>query len=84
MEFKQRASVAHTDHSSHPSEPVIDQSRLPDTSPRNDGHDVYVLVCPSFRSRNRRASTIEALLLLCEQLASFSEDHIRLRRALSQ
>src|SRR5260221_3019657 len=59
MEFKQRASVAHTDHSSHPSEPVIDQSRLPDTSPRNDGHDVYVLVCPSFRSRNRRASTIE-------------------------
>ena len=27
--------------------------------------------------RNRRASTVEALLLICEQLASFSEGHIR-------
>ena len=30
----------------------------------------------SARSRNRRASTLEALLLLCEQLASFGEGHI--------
>jgi hypothetical protein len=28
------------------------------------------------RSRNRRASTIEALLLLCKQLASFGEGYI--------
>ena len=28
------------------------------------------------RSRSRRASTIEALLLICEQLASFGEGYI--------
>ena len=32
--------------SSHPSEPMVDERRLPDTSPGNDGNDIYMLVCP--------------------------------------
>src|SRR6202047_1553779 len=32
--------------SSHPSEPLVDQRRLPDTSPGNDFNDIYMLVRP--------------------------------------
>ena len=32
--------------SSHSSEPMIDEGGLPDTSPGNDGYDIYMLVCP--------------------------------------
>ena len=32
--------------SSHPSEPMVNERRLTDTSPGNDGNDVDVLVCP--------------------------------------
>src|SRR6516165_10112987 len=33
--------------SSHLSEPMVDERRLPDSSPRNDSHDIYMRVCPS-------------------------------------
>src|SRR5258707_15711717 len=32
--------------SSHPSEPMVDQRGLPDTSPGNDCDDIYMLACP--------------------------------------
>src|SRR5215831_1399462 len=32
--------------SSHLSEPMVDECRLPDSSPCNDGHDIYMRVCP--------------------------------------
>src|SRR5208282_276634 len=32
--------------SSHPSEPMVDQRRLPDPGPSNDCNDVDILVCP--------------------------------------
>src|SRR5580700_1464345 len=32
--------------SSHPSEPMVNERRLPDTGPGNDCHDVYLLICP--------------------------------------
>ena len=32
--------------SSHPSEPMVNQRRLPDSSPGNDCNDVDILVCP--------------------------------------
>ena len=32
--------------SNHPSEPMIDERRLPEPSPGNDCNDVDVLVCP--------------------------------------
>ena len=32
--------------SRHPSEPMVDERRLPDTSPGNDCNDIYILVCP--------------------------------------
>src|SRR5215469_13944218 len=32
--------------SSHSSEPMIDDCRLPDTGPGHDGNDIYMLVCP--------------------------------------
>src|SRR5271157_2471194 len=31
---------------SHPPEPMVDQRRLADTSPGNDCHDIYLLICP--------------------------------------
>src|SRR5271166_4055599 len=34
--------------SSHPSEPMVDERRFPDTSPVNDCNDIYMLVRPSF------------------------------------
>ena len=32
--------------SSHPSEPMVNERRLPDTGPGNDRNDIYLLVCP--------------------------------------
>src|SRR6516165_6851017 len=32
--------------SSHPSEPMVDERRLPDAGPCNDGHDIYIPVRP--------------------------------------
>src|SRR6516162_32215 len=32
--------------SSHPPEPMVDQRGLADTSPGNDCHDIYLLICP--------------------------------------
>src|SRR3984893_8205241 len=32
--------------SSHPSEPMVNESGLPDTGPCNDRNDIYILVCP--------------------------------------
>src|SRR5208282_2574796 len=32
--------------SSHPSEPMVNESGLPDTGPSNDRNDIYILVCP--------------------------------------
>src|ERR1700722_12726373 len=32
--------------SSHPSEPMINESGLPYTGPRNDRNDINILVCP--------------------------------------
>src|SRR3974377_2420702 len=32
--------------SSHPPEPMVDQRRLPDPSPGNDGNDICMRVCP--------------------------------------
>ena len=32
--------------SSHPSEPLVNESGLPDTCPCNDRNDIYILVCP--------------------------------------
>ena len=32
--------------SRHPSEPMVDERGLPDTSPGNDCNDIYMLVCP--------------------------------------
>src|ERR1700730_1520650 len=32
--------------SSHPSEPMVHQRRLPDTGPGNDCNDIDMLVCP--------------------------------------
>src|SRR5271166_4382839 len=32
--------------SSHPSEPIVDQRRLPNTRPCNNCNDVDILVCP--------------------------------------
>src|SRR5271165_289174 len=32
--------------SSHPSEPMVHESGLPDTGPCNDRNDIYILVCP--------------------------------------
>src|SRR5271166_3911073 len=32
--------------SSHASEPMVNERRLSDPSPRDDCHDVYILVCP--------------------------------------
>ena len=32
---------------SHPSEPMVNERRLPDTGPGNDRNDIYLLVCPS-------------------------------------
>src|SRR5258708_33227662 len=32
--------------SSHPSEPMVNERRLPDPRPGIDGHDVDILVCP--------------------------------------
>ena len=32
--------------SSHPSEPMVDERGLPDTSPGNDRNDIYMLICP--------------------------------------
>src|SRR6516162_5555400 len=32
--------------SSHLSEPMVDQRRLPDSGPCNDGRDIYMRVCP--------------------------------------
>src|ERR1700730_11690968 len=34
--------------SSHPSEPMVNERRFPDTSPGNDGNDIYMLGRPSF------------------------------------
>ena len=31
---------------SHPSEPMVNESGLPDTGPCNDRNDIYILVCP--------------------------------------
>ena len=31
---------------SHPSEPMVNESGLPDTGPGNDRNDIYILVCP--------------------------------------
>src|ERR1700731_2887983 len=31
---------------SHPSEPMVDNRGLPDTSPGNNCNDIYILVCP--------------------------------------
>src|ERR1700736_485330 len=31
---------------SHPSEPMVNESGLPDPSPCNDRNDIYILVCP--------------------------------------
>src|SRR5258707_5305050 len=31
---------------SHPSEPMVNEVGLPDASPGNDRHDIYLLVCP--------------------------------------
>jgi hypothetical protein len=43
---------------SHPSEPMIDERRLPDTSPGNNGNDIYLLVCPcSIQESDIRLST---------------------------
>src|SRR5262249_607737 len=33
--------------SCHPSEPMVNERRLPDPGPGNDGNDVDILVCPS-------------------------------------
>ena len=46
--------------SSHPSEPMVDQCRLPDPSPGNDCDDVGLLVCPR---------TIQESDILLEKLA---------------
>src|SRR4029077_14725282 len=32
--------------SRHPSEPMVDERGLPDTSPCHDRNDIYILVCP--------------------------------------
>src|SRR4029077_14369071 len=32
--------------SSHPSEPMVNESGLPDAGPCNDRNDIYILVCP--------------------------------------
>ena len=32
--------------SSHPSKPMVDESRLSDTGPGNDRNDIYIRVCP--------------------------------------
>src|SRR6201993_2622640 len=32
--------------SSHPSEPMVNESGLPDTGPCNDRNDIYILFCP--------------------------------------
>ena len=32
--------------SGHPSEPMVDERGLPDTSPGNNCNDIYILVCP--------------------------------------
>ena len=32
--------------SRHPSEPMVNERRLPNTSPGNDCNDIYILVCP--------------------------------------
>src|ERR1700688_3644847 len=32
--------------SSHPSEPMVEERRLPDTSPGNDCDDIYMWICP--------------------------------------
>src|SRR5690242_7487169 len=32
--------------SSHPSQPMVNESGLPDTGPGNDCNDIYILVCP--------------------------------------
>src|SRR6478672_1779322 len=31
---------------SHPSEPMIDDCRFPDTGPGNDGYDIHLLISP--------------------------------------
>src|SRR5262249_57354860 len=31
---------------SHLSEPMVDERRLPDSSPCSEGHDIYMRVCP--------------------------------------
>src|SRR6266446_6020497 len=38
--------------SSHLSEPMVDERRLPDTSPGNDRNDIYALVCPCMIQEN--------------------------------
>src|SRR5258708_34952531 len=32
--------------SSHPPEPMVEERRLPDTSPGNDGDDISLRICP--------------------------------------
>src|ERR1700744_260327 len=32
--------------SSHSSQPMVDESGLPDTGPGNDGHDIHLRLCP--------------------------------------
>src|ERR1700752_4042476 len=32
--------------SSHPPEPMVEEGRLPDTSPGNDYDDIYLWICP--------------------------------------
>src|ERR1700681_4201440 len=37
---------------SHSSEPLVNESGLPDTGPSNDGKDIYILVCPRIISES--------------------------------
>jgi len=44
--------------SSHPSEPMVEERRLPDTSPGNDCDDIYLWICPgSVQESDIRVST---------------------------
>src|SRR5262249_35991307 len=38
--------------SSHPSKPMVDECRLSDPGPRNDGNDVHFLLCPGAIQKN--------------------------------
>src|SRR5580704_2858392 len=74
----------------HPSEPMVDERRLPDTGPCNDCNDIYLLVCPCpIQERNILLSTKNIAtcngqsgygdLLWCESCPRFPEYHARRR-----